>query len=256
VSPVVLIVGAGQAGGEGIGNGRAIALLFARRGVRLVLASITPETLEETARLVRAEGAEAVTVAGDVTREEDCARFIAAAVDHFGGLDVLVNNVGAAGGDAAAEALDIDVWRGLIDTNLTGAVLVCKHALPALRQGGGAIVNVSSVAAELGRGGFGYRIAKAGLNAMTRSLALSEAPHGVRVNAVMLGALDTPQSRRFFSDQDPEALRRQRAAGVPMGRMGDAWDAAHAVAFLASPEAGFITGAVLPVDGGQLCKVG
>ena len=256
---VVLVFGAGSSG-PGWGNGKAAAVLYARAGARVVAVDLDLAAAEATCDIIAAEGGEAFALAADVTHSEAVAVATASAVKRFGGIDVLHNNVGATEmGDPVV--LAEDRWQHALDINLTGAFLACKHVLPLmLPQGKGAIVNVSSIAAE--RIGpyphFAYAAAKAGLNQFTRALAVQYAARGIRANAVVPGLMDTPMIDRQILGQhgDRAAMVAARSRRAPMGRMGDAWDVAQAALFLASDDAGYITGVCLPVDGGLSCCYG
>ncbi len=258
---VAVVVGAGQTPGTTIGNGRATALRFAAEGARIVAVDRALASATETCDAIAAAGGEAVAVAADVRDEDECASAVAAALDAFGVIDVLHNNVGIGTGDSNAVDLDVRGWELVMDVNLRGTWLMCKHAIPSMRERGtGAIVNVSSIAAVCNAPLITYKVSKAGVNALTHQLAMDEARHGIRVNAIMPGLMDTPMaienvSKAFGVDRDE--LRAQRARMVPLGRQqGTAWDVANAALFLASDEAAFITGVVLAVDGGQSGKVG
>lgn len=256
---VAIVVGAGQAAGETLGNGRAAALLFAREGARVVAVDRDGDSAAETVRAIEAEGGEALAVTADVTRAADCAALAEACMERHGRIDVLHNNVGIGVPGGPVELAEED-WDRVLDTNLKGMFLSCKHVLPHMVAGGrGAIVNVSSLAAER----FpplpllAYSASKGGVNALTRAIAMQYAPQGIRVNAVMPGLIHTPMAvdqvaRRFGIDR--EKLVHARDGAVPMGRMGEAWDVAHAALFLASDEAKYVTGVILPVDGGMSCR--
>jgi len=256
-----IVVGAGQTPGETIGNGRATAVLFAREGARVLLVDRDLASAEETAALIAAEGGEAEAFRADATREGDCAAAVARCVERFGRLDVLHNNVGIGGGDAGPVHISEDVWDRILDVNLKSVVWPCKHALPVMReQRSGAITNISSVAAVCSVGMVAYKTSKAGINAYTQSLAIGNARYGIRANAIMPGLMNTPMAIEGLSRArgiSREELTRQRDGLVPLrGGMGTAWDVAYAALFLASEEARFITGVVLPVDGGQSARVG
>ena len=256
-----VVVGAGQTPGETIGNGRAAALLFAREGARLLLVDRDEESVGETRALIEREGGSADVHLADVTVEDECRGIVEAAREALGGLDVLHNNVGVGGGDAPPAHLGSEAWQRILDVNLKGTWLVCKYAAPAMRDaGGGSIVNVSSVAAVAAVPRLtAYKISKAGVNALTQNLAVQYAKHGVRVNAIMPGLIDTPMAvdaAARATGRTREEVAAERDARVPLGTMGSAWDVAHAALFLASDEAKFVTGVLLPVDGGQSALVG
>jgi NAD(P)-dependent dehydrogenase (short-subunit alcohol dehydrogenase family) len=256
-----VVVGAGQTPGETIGNGRATALLFGREGAHLLLVDRDESSLGETAEQIRREGGRVETLVADISDDDACAAVAEEARARLGGMDVLHNNVGIGGGDAAPAELEAARWDRIVDVNLRAMWLTCKHAVPVLRaDGGGAIVNISSLAAVAAATTLtAYKVSKAGVNALTQTLAVAHAAEGIRVNAIMPGLIDTPMAvdaPARAAGRPREGLAAARARRVPLGRQGTAWDVAHAALFLASDEAGFITGAVLPVDGGQGAMVG
>jgi NAD(P)-dependent dehydrogenase (short-subunit alcohol dehydrogenase family) len=258
---VVIVVGAGQTAGETVGNGRAAAVTFAREGAILVLADRDGETLEATAELVRAEGARVMTVVADVATEAGPARIVQAAVDAFGRIDILHNNVGIGAGDGPPHHLADDVYDRIMDVNLRAMWRTCRAAVPILRASDhGAIVNISSLASIAAAGNLtAYKLSKAGVNALTQNLAITNARYGLRANAILPGFIDTPMAvdaAARASDSDRSKVAAARAAAVPLGRQGTAWDVANAAVFLASDEAAFITGVLLLVDGGQAARVG
>jgi NAD(P)-dependent dehydrogenase (short-subunit alcohol dehydrogenase family) len=261
---VAIVTGAGQSEGEKIGNGRATAIAFAREGAAVVLADVDERSAGETRDTI---GEGASVVAADVASEEDCARIVAACLERHGRVDVLHHNVGIASGDTWCEDFDVSTWERIMRVNAGSAALLAKAVVPAMRhQGGGAIVHVSSIAAVVaGISGtsnppLGYKMSKAALNALTQSLAQNYAAAGIRVNAIMPGLIDTPMgvdnvARALGIDRERYVQLRNEA--VPLrGGMGSAWDVANAAVFLASDESRFVTGALLPVDGGQSCRVG
>jgi NAD(P)-dependent dehydrogenase (short-subunit alcohol dehydrogenase family) len=256
---IAIVVGAGQTPGETIGNGRATAILFAREGAAVVAVDREPEPAAETVRVIEAEGGIASAWAADVTRAADCQAMAEACLRLHGRIDVLHNNVGIGGLGGPVDLSEED-WDRTLDTNLKGMFLACKHVLPQMeRQGSGAIVNVSSLAAVRFAPTplLAYSASKGGVNALTRSIAMQYAARGIRANAIMPGLIRTPMAidavvRRYGVDRD--ALVRMRDAAVPMQRMGEAWDVAWAAVYLASDEARYVTGVVLPVDGGLSCK--
>ena len=258
---VAVVVGAGQTPGETIGNGRATAITFAREGAILVLVDRDPESLEATAELARAEGADVTTVVADVAADDGPDRILGAATEAHGRVDVLHNNVGIGLGDGPPHRLEDEVYDRIMDVNLRAMWRTCRAAVPILRESEhGAIVNVSSLASIAAAGNLtAYKLSKAGVNALTQNLAITNAKHGLRVNAILPGFIDTPMA----VDAAARALGAERsdvadfrAAMVPLGHQGTAWDVARAAAFLASDDAAFITGVLLPVDGGQAARVG
>ncbi len=258
---VALVTGAGQTPGHTIGNGRATSLLFAREGARVVLVDRDADSAAETESQIREAGGEAVVVPADVSKDEDCAAMVAAALDHFGCLDILHNNVGIGAGDRGPVHLEEAVWDKIFDVNLKSMYLACKHALPPMRErGAGSIINISSIASICSVGMLAYKTSKAGVNALTHSLALGNAKYGIRVNAILPGLMETPMAIEGIVASrgiDRETVIAERNAQVPLGRkMGSAWDVAYAALYLASDESRFVTGVLLPVDGGQSARVG
>jgi NAD(P)-dependent dehydrogenase (short-subunit alcohol dehydrogenase family) len=259
---VAIVVGAGQTPGDTIGNGRATAILFAREGARVLLVDRDASSARETLAMIEREGGRAAIFAADATREGDCRAMAEACLSAYGTIDVLHNNVGIATGDAEVASLEEEAWDHILSVNLKSAFLSCKHVLPWMRRRqSGSIINISSLAAVAATTDLtAYKVSKAGLNALTHSLAMANARYGIRVNAIMPGLIETPMAIEGMSQRlgvPKEDLIRERNARVPLGgKMGTAWDVAHAALFLASDEARFITGIVLPVDGGQSARVG
>ena len=258
---MAVVVGAGQAPGDTIGNGRAISMMFAREGARVVLVDRDIASAEETLGMITAEGGDAFAFEADVTDEDAVRRVPGACLERYGALDVLVNNVGIGTGDRGVIDLERSDWDRIFAVNVTGTYLTCKHVLPVMRERkAGAIVNISSVAAVAAMPLAAYKTSKAAVNGLTHHLATANFRHGIRVNAIMPGLLDTPMAIGSISratGRSPEDLRAERNRAVPlMQQMGTAWDTAYAALFLASDEARFITGVILPVDGGQSARVG
>jgi len=256
---VAIIVGAGSTPGETMGNGRATAIVFAREGAAVLLVDRDGDSAEETKRLIEAEqGVSSVCVA-DVVRAEDCRRMAEQCVETYGRIDILHNNVGIGTLGGPVELSEAE-WDRVVDTNLKAIFLTCKYVLPHLeRQKGGAIINISSMAAVrfAPYPMLSYSASKAGVNALTRSIAMQYAARGIRVNAIMPGLIRTPMAIEGIVSAlgiDKQELIRMRDAAVPMQHMGEAWDVAYAALFLASDEAKYVTGVVLPVDGGLSCK--
>lgn len=258
---IAIVVGAGQMAGSTIGNGRATAILFAREGATVLLVDRDESSAEDTREMILAEGGTASVLRADITSESDCKAIASTCMERYGRIDILQNNVGIATGDRSPTSLHADDWDNIMDVNLKGMWMTCKHVIPHMRtRRSGAIVNISSGAAVMATTYVGYKVSKAGVNALTHAIAWGNAKFGIRANTIMPGLLDTPmaiETNIAFSGKSAEVLRAERDATVPLAnRMGTAWDTAYASLFLASDEARFITGAVLPVDGGQAARIG
>lgn len=257
---VAIIVGAGQQPGETVGNGRAVAERYAEEGATLLLVDINEAWAQDTLEAVKRYGQPASVLVADITREEDCKRIAETCVQRFGRIDVLHNNVGRSGGDRKTTELDVAVWESIMDMNLKGMFMTCKHVLPhMIAQKSGSIINISSTSSFAARPTITYKTSKGAVNTMTQHIAMENAEHGVRCNAILPGLIDTPMAieRRARERGVPrEVVRAEREALVPMRRMGTAWNVADAAVFLASDEAAYITGVLLPVDGGLLVKRG
>ncbi len=258
---VAIVVGAGQTPGDTIGNGRATAILFAREGARVLLVDNNYESAIETQELIAAEGGTCMSFRADVTRTEDCRAFVQAAVNAYGRVDVLHNNVGMGGGDDEILSLTEESWDRIMSVNLKGMFLSSRGVLPVMRtQQSGSIINISSIAAVCSTNIVAYKTSKAGVNALTHQIASENARYNIRANAIMPGLMNTPMAIEGISRATgipKDELITQRDARVPLGgKMGTAWDVAYAALFLASDEAKFITGVILPVDGGQSARIG
>jgi NAD(P)-dependent dehydrogenase (short-subunit alcohol dehydrogenase family) len=257
-----IVVGAGQTRGETIGNGRATAIRFAQEGARLLLVDRDEASVTETQGMLLDAGGNAEVLIADVASPGGPASIAAEAVAALGRIDILHNNVGIGTGDSSPTRLTEDAWDRILDVNLKAMWLVCKHVIPIMRkQKSGSIVCVSSIAAICAAGHItAYKISKAGVNALVHQLAITNAHHGIRVNGIMPGFIDTPMAVDAVAellDVSREDLANLRAQMVPLeSRQGTAWDVANAALFLASDEAAFISGALLPVDGGQSAKIG
>jgi NAD(P)-dependent dehydrogenase (short-subunit alcohol dehydrogenase family) len=260
---VAIVVGGGQAQGETTGNGRAACLTYARESARVLVVDRDLAAAEETAKLVHDEGGQAQAHRADITSEEDCRGIPEAALAAFERIDILHNNVGIVP-EGATDQLTARQWRAGMDVNLTGTWLTCKYVLPYLRaQGRGVVINISSLAGLLAVGeAIAYATSKAAVHSMTRSLALEYAPHGVRINCVAPGMIATPMGANQTEliaesvDMSREKMAALRVAMIPLGHEGTSWDVANAALFLASDAASFITGVVLPVDGGSVLHGG
>ncbi len=258
---VAIVVGAGQTPGETIGNGRATAILFAREGARLLLVDCNYESALETQALIEAEGGKCFAFQADVTREQDCQAFVRATVEAYGRVDVLHNNVGIGASDDEILSLSEESWDKIMSVNLKGMFLSSRSVLPVMQQQrSGSIINISSIAAICSTSIVAYKTSKAGVNALTHQIALENAKYNIRANAIMPGLMNTPMAIEGIAKSRgiaKEELIRQRDKSVPLGgQMGTAWDTAFAALFLASDEAKFITGVMLPVDGGQSARIG
>jgi NAD(P)-dependent dehydrogenase (short-subunit alcohol dehydrogenase family) len=257
---VAVIVGAGQQPGESVGNGRATAERFAQEGATLLLVDIQPDWLADTVKAVQAHGHPVSGLVADITDESACENIMATCVERYGRIDILHNNVGASKGDRKTAELSMDTWDKIMGMNLRGMFMTCKHALPhMIRQKSGCIINISSTASLAARPTVTYKTSKAGVNALTQHIAVENAAHGIRANAILPGLIDTPMAinRRAQERGVPASvIREERNALIPMGFMGSAWDVANAALFLASDEARYISGVLLPVDGALLQKRG
>lgn len=240
-----MVTGAGTQG-DGVGTGRAIAMLLAAEGAHVALIDRDRDSVEETRRRIVAAGGKAFTLAGDVAVNADCRHFVEQTVAETGRLDILVNNVGISD-PVALDAPDESAWTRVIDVNLKSAMLMTRHAVPAMKiAGGGSIINISSIAGMRAHGSIAYGPSKAAMAQLSAEIAVMHGRDGIRANTVAPGHIMTPHAMHVL----PQGLRALRRAIAPLGIEGDAWDVARAVAFLASEDARFITGILLPVDGG------
>lgn len=251
---VALVTGFGSVG-EGWGNGQAIATLLARQGAAVFGSDLNETAAENTARIIREEGGTVETMICNATRSEDVQALVEACMKKFGRIDILVNNVGRSEPGGPVEMSE-DTWDDQMDVNVKSAFLTCKHVLPIMeKQGGGAVVNVSSIAGlrYAGKPQVGYAAGKAALMQFTRTTAVIYADRNIRLNCVVPGLVFTPLVRRLadkYVKGDYEGFVAHRHQQVPMGRMGDAWDVAHAALFLACDESKYITAQEIVVDGG------
>ena len=243
----VAVVTGGGAAGEGIGNGRAAAILLAKAGARVVVVDREKALAQRTVALIEEAGGEAVAVEADVTRAADCAAVVQTALDRFGRLDLLDNNVGIGSRGTVIDETE-ESWRRVMQVNVDSMFLMAKHAIPAMRRaGGGAIVNVSSISALRPRGLTVYSVSKGAVIALTRAMAVDHGRENIRVNCVAPGPVYTPMV--YERGMSPAARDRRRQASA-LGIEGTGWDIGHAVRFLLSDHARYVTGHVLVVDGG------
>jgi NAD(P)-dependent dehydrogenase (short-subunit alcohol dehydrogenase family) len=250
---VAIVTGAGSTPGPGIGTGKASAVVLAREGAAVLLVDLHADRAELTRELIEEEGGRAAVFAADCTKSDDCAAMVQAAVDAFGTVDILVNNIGLASLGTVVDITE-EAWDRALDINLRTAFLASKHAVPVMAaKGAGSVVNISSISALRGDGTLAYSAAKAGLIGMTIDMAYSHGRDGVRVNAIAPGHITTPMVMSV-SAPGPRAefMNSMRSEAGLLGTPGDGWDVGWAATFLASDEARWITGAVLPVESGVL----
>ena len=259
---VTVIIGAGQSPGEGMGNGRATAIVFAREGAKVLCVDNRLQSAQETADLITKAGGTAAGFRADVTKDAEMKAAVDEAVKRWGRLDTLHYNVGVSlgGGDKSPLEITEEAFDKVNAINLRGFIMACKHALPIMReQRSGSILSISSVAAlSASYLTVAYKTTKAGMIAYTEQIARHNAEYGVRANIILPGLMDTPMAvdtRARVWGQPRAEVVAMRNAKVPLRKtMGTGWDVANAALFLASDEASFITGVALPVDGGALLR--
>ena len=241
--------------GGGSGIGRGIAQMFAAEGARVTVADLSPEGGEETARLIREAGGAAHFAQTDVTAPAQVEALVQAAVREHGRVNLLINSAGIAkmGGVTDTEEA---VWDQVLGVDLKGVYLCCRFAIPEMiRAGGGAIVNIASVAALLPAEGMAaYSASKAAVVNLTRQMAVDYGPQGIRANCICPGSIPTPMHYLFYSPEEKEKVLAEWAALKPLRKVGSVADIAYAAVYLASDEAGFVTGANLVVDGGTIAS--
>jgi NAD(P)-dependent dehydrogenase (short-subunit alcohol dehydrogenase family) len=244
----VALISGGGAVGDGIGNGRAAAILLARAGTRVMVADREVKLAERTAEMIREEGGTAAAIASDVTDEEDCRKLIEATVNQFGKLDFLDNNVGIGSRGSVVDE-KAEQYRKVMQVNVESMFLLSKYAIPAMIKtaGGGAIVNISSISALRPRGLTIYTTSKAAVIGLTRAMAVDHGRDNVRVNCICPGPMYTPM---VYARGMTDRARANRARASVLKMEGTGWDIGHAVKFLFSQYARYITGQVMVVDGG------
>jgi NAD(P)-dependent dehydrogenase (short-subunit alcohol dehydrogenase family) len=256
---VAIVTGAGSIG-PGWGNGKAAAVLYAREGAQVFAVDRNRDAAEETVRIIREEGGDCHPYEADVSKPDAVKALVVECLSVFGRVDILHNNVGvpAVGGP---EEIDEEAWDQLFAVNVKSMYLTSRNCLPHMvKQRSGAIVNISSIGSirYFGYPCISYSACKGAVNQLTQQIAIQYAGQGVRANCVLPGLMHTPHVEHYVRSGyggDVEEMLQQRHQQVPMKRMGDAWDVAHAALFLASDEAKYITGVQLVVDGGITCKV-
>ena len=260
---VAIVVGAGQSPGEGIGNGRATALTFAREGARVLCVDHHVASAQETVDMIAAKGGTAAAFRADVTKNAELEAMVADALGRWGRIDILHNNVGVslAGGDSELSSFTEEALERCVAIYLKSCIFAAKHVIPVMRrQNSGAIINISSMAAITTYPYVAYKATKAAMIAFTEQLAYQNAEYGIRANVILPGLMNTPMAvdtrAREFNKSRAE-VEAERDAKVPLRhKMGTGWDVANAALFLASDEASFVTGVTLPVDGGASVRRG
>ena len=260
---IAIVVGAGQSPGEGMGNGRATALTFAREGAKVLCVDSNLASAEETVAMIRQSNGTAQAFRADVTRDADLRNMVSDAHQRWGRIDILHNNVGVslAGGDAELLEIGEEAFDRCVAINLKSCIFAAKHVIPIMRrQQSGVIINISSMAVITTYPYVAYKATKAAMVSFTEQLAYQNAQYGIRANVILPGLMNTPMAvdtrARAFGKSRAE-VEAGRDSKVPLRKkMGTGWDVANAALFLASDEANYITGVCLPVDGGQLTRVG
>ncbi|MFC1947890.1 SDR family NAD(P)-dependent oxidoreductase [Chloroflexota bacterium] len=258
-----IIIGAGQSPGEGIGNGRATAIRFAQEGARIMAVDRDFKSAEETVAMCEKKGGEHFAFEADVTKEATLKAAVDEAVKRWGKIDILHYNVGVSLGGGDTELLEFteETFDRVFSINLRGVIMACKHVVPIMRkQQGGVILMIGSLAVYEDYPYVAYKASKAGMVAFMHQLAIRNAEYGIRANAILPGIMDTPMAvdtRASLFGKSRAEVAAGRDSRVPLKhKMGTGWDVANAALFLASEEAGFITGVSLLVDGGSALKVG
>lgn len=242
---VAIVTGAGSSG-PGVGNGKAASVLFAREGAKVLLVDAVEERAAETLEMIRQEGGEASAFAANVIDAEDCRRMVDAAMDAYGRLDILDNNVGISRRGTVLEVSEED-WDYVMAVNVKSIVLSSKHAIPRMiESGGGSIINISSIAGLRAHSSTPYTTSKAAIIGLTMSMAADHGPDGIRVNCIAPGLVYSP----MVAPRMDEDLRQARKNAAPLRTEGDSWDIGYAALYLASEEARWVNGITLPVDAG------
>lgn len=258
---VALVIGGGSVG-EGWGNGKAAAFVYAREGAKVAVVDVRLSAAEETVSLIKDAGGDAIALAGDMTTESDVAQVVQDTLTRFGRIDILHNNVGGSGTGKHLGNITLEDWNLTLARNLTSAMLTCRAVVPHMEaQGGGSIINISSISSlrYLNVPTTVYSTAKGALNEFTRNISAHYAPKGIRANCILPGYIDTPFINRKLGGRPNYELKgfksaddyaQARNAIIPMKRMGTGFDVAYAALFFASDESAYVTGQMLVVDGG------
>jgi 3-oxoacyl-[acyl-carrier protein] reductase len=239
--------------GSGSGIGRASAILFSQEGARICVADVDRKGGEETVDLIKQKGSDAILVHADITKVSDAERMVQMALDRYGKLDILFNNAGIGMPFMPLEQIEESLWHRIMDINVKGVFLGCKYAIPAMkRQGGGVIVNTASISGVRPRAGNTvYSASKGAVILMTKSLALELAPFKIRVNCINPVVVETPFLEKNIDRNQLEEAKKTMLSTIPLGRLCQPEDIAHAALYLASDESSMVTGASLDVDGGR-----
>ena len=246
VDKAIIVVGAGTKG-DGLGNGKATAIKFAREGAQVLCVDQDESAAEATANLIKNEGGQAEICVADIVKQSECERVVDTCLQHFKKIDVLHNNVGI---PSLKEIVDIseEEWLHTFAVNVHGMFLMCKQTIPRMiKGGGGSIINVSSVASLRAFPDAPYVSSKGAVNSLTLYIAGRYGRYNIRANVLLLGYIDTPLARPAWEN---EKVREINVKQVPMRRFASPWEVAAVAAFLASDEASYVNGAILPVDGG------
>ena len=247
---VAIVTGAGSIG-PGLGNGKATAILFAREGAKVFLVDKTLEAVEETHELIRKEHGEATTYQADLRQENNSQELVKRCIEIYGRIDILHNNVGIASSITNVVETSAEEWDRIFAADLKTMIFCSKAVIPIMKQqGGGSIINISSYAGIRHTPMLAYATIKAAVIHLTKLRAVDHGPDNIRVNCIAPGYIDTPMTTKTAN---PE-IRKQRAKAAPLNRLGKAWDVAWAAVYLASDESSFVSGAVLPIDGGRSCR--
>ena len=245
--------------GAGSGIGRETAILFAKNKAKLVVTDINTGILNEVIEAIEKTGGEAIPIKSDITKENDVQKIVDFAVDKYGGIDILINSAGVSARNAMPEnAAETDVWNKVLDVNLNGTYLMSRFAVPVMKQGGGSIINLSSIIGLVGyptglkAGAFNpYPPSKGAVIQLTKNMAVELASHKIRVNCICPGFLKTNLTKAYWTNNEKLKFLEDRH---PMGRLGDPIEVAYTCLYLASDESSYVTGIALPVDGGYTAQ--
>lgn len=253
---VAIVTGAGSSG-PGVGTGKAISLLFAKEGAKVVLVDMYEDRAKETLQTIESEGGEAIVVTADLGDLSQAQRVVDETVDHYGTVGVLVNNAAISSSTSLLDT-SVELLQRVLAVNLAAPFMLTKSVIPVMqRAGGGSIINISSIAALRGQGGRGataYASAKAGLQGLMTDVADAYGKDGIRVNCIAPGIIDTPMRNQAMLQAGVEPGTIDLSYKVSLPHEGDAWDIARATLFLAGPDGRYITGVMLPVDGGTVAR--